>query len=157
MSVPITESVIEARMQPRSDDVQRCLHFALTTSPPGRVMMYQDHDGNSVHHFDIPTRHARLTLTADALVECVKPKPLPHRLGPGGWAQLDDAGAVGRVLGDAGPEHVRPHNACSSRVFAQEHRLERGNDPLVVLRRLMTAIYTRLRVQPAEHTRGLAH
>ena len=28
---PITESVMEARMQPRSDGLQRCLHFALST------------------------------------------------------------------------------------------------------------------------------
>ena len=61
---------MEARMQPRSDGYQRCLHFALTPSPSARVMMYQDHDGNTVHFFDIPARHARLTLTAEALVEC---------------------------------------------------------------------------------------
>ena len=58
---PITESVMEARMQPRSDGLQRCLRFALTTTPAARVMMYQDHDGNVVHHFDIPARHSRLT------------------------------------------------------------------------------------------------
>jgi transglutaminase-like putative cysteine protease len=64
---PITESVMEARMQPRSDGCPRCLHFTLTPSPSARVMMYQDHDGNTVHFFDIPVRHARLTLTAEAL------------------------------------------------------------------------------------------
>ena len=30
---PITESVMEARMQPRSDGAQRCLHFGLSTTP----------------------------------------------------------------------------------------------------------------------------
>jgi transglutaminase-like putative cysteine protease len=34
---PVTESVMEARMQPRSDGFQRCVHFALTTSPQARV------------------------------------------------------------------------------------------------------------------------
>ena len=38
---PITESVMEARMQPRSDGLQRCLHFALTAEPTARVMMYR--------------------------------------------------------------------------------------------------------------------
>jgi len=78
---PITESVMEARMQPRSDGYQRCLHFALTPSPSARVMMYQDHDGNTVHFFDIPARHARLTLTAEALVECT-PSPLSSDVVP---------------------------------------------------------------------------
>ena len=52
---------MEARMQPRSDGQQRCLHFGLSTTPASRVMIYQDHDGNIVHHFNIPGRHARLT------------------------------------------------------------------------------------------------
>ncbi len=51
---PISESVMEARMQPRSDGLQRCVQFGLTTTPSSRVMVYQDHDGNIVHHFAIP-------------------------------------------------------------------------------------------------------
>ena len=35
---------------------QRCVHFGLSTTPSSRVMMYQDHDGNIVHHFNIPGR-----------------------------------------------------------------------------------------------------
>ena len=92
---PITESVMEARMQPRSDGYQRCLHFALTPSPSARVMMYQDHDGNTVHFFDIPARHARLTLTAEALVECTPSPPLPDRLSPDVWDALDALADVG--------------------------------------------------------------
>ena len=57
----ISESLMEARMQPRSDGVQRCLHFGLSTQPASRVMMYQDHQGNVVHHFNIPSRHSDLT------------------------------------------------------------------------------------------------
>ena len=49
----ISESVMEVRMQPRSDGQQRCLHFALSTAPASRVMLYQDHDGNTVHHFNV--------------------------------------------------------------------------------------------------------
>ena len=94
-----------------------------------------------------PTRHARLTLTADALVECVKPRPLPHRLGPGGWAQLDELALSGEFW-----EMLAPSTFVGTtpllEVFAQEHRFERGNDPLVVLRRLMTAIYTHFEYSP---------
>ena len=62
---PIAESMMEARMQPRSDATQRCIRFGLSTTPASRVMMYQDHDGNIVHHFNIPGRHTRLVVTAD--------------------------------------------------------------------------------------------
>src|SRR5258706_10665284 len=95
---PITESVMEARMQPRSDGQQRCLHFALSTTPSSRVRMYQDSDGNIVHHFNIPGRHSRLTVTAEAFVECAPPPALPETLGPGdgvAWDRLDAATAGG--------------------------------------------------------------
>src|SRR6478752_482229 len=85
----ITESVMEVRMQPRSDAMQRCLHFSLTTTPPSRVMMYQDPDGNIVHHFDIPPRHSRMTVTAEALVEYEAPPPLPAALPADAWTELD--------------------------------------------------------------------
>ena len=59
-SAPISESMMEVRMQPRSDGRQRCLRFELTTQPRARVFAYQDSLGNVVHHFDIPSRHSRL-------------------------------------------------------------------------------------------------
>src|SRR5262245_28441505 len=100
---PISESVMEVRMQPRGDGLQRCLHFALTTNPASRVLMYQDHDGNIIHHFDIPARHGRLTMTAEAMVECEAPKPLPHRLGPGAWEELDALVATGEYWESTAP------------------------------------------------------
>src|SRR5262245_66448134 len=93
---PITESVMEARMQPRTDNLQRCLQFVLLTAPSSRVMTYRDHDNNVVHHFNIPGRHARLTVTAEALVECQGMRPLPHRLGPAAWTRLDAIATSGQ-------------------------------------------------------------
>ena len=94
---PITESVMETRMQPRTDNTQRCLQFTLHTSPSARVMEYRDHDHNVVHHFNIPGRHSRLTVTAEALVECLSTRSLPHRLGPAAWSRLDAMTVEGLV------------------------------------------------------------
>jgi len=44
-------------------------------------MMYDDRDGNTVHHFNIPGGHSRLTLTADALIEMRIAPALPDSLG----------------------------------------------------------------------------
>ena len=87
---PISESVMEARMQPRSDGLQRCVQFGLTTTPSSRVMVYQDHDGNIVHHFAIPARHSRLTVASEALVECLPAPLIRTTSGPGpgsGWGR----------------------------------------------------------------------
>jgi transglutaminase-like putative cysteine protease len=144
---PVTESVIEVRMQPRSDGTQRCLHFSLTTTPASRVMMYQDHDGNIVHHFNVPARHSRLTVTAEALVECEGPTPLPFRLGPRAWQALDaitDSGEMWDFLSPSAFARSSPRLDA----FVAEIGLERGDDPVVTLRRLMGEMYTRFEYSP---------
>jgi transglutaminase-like putative cysteine protease len=139
---PIEESVMEVRMQPRSDGHQRCLHFGLTTNPATRVMLYQDQDGNMVHHFNIPGRHSGLTVTAEAMVECEAVEPMPHRLGPRAWAEVDTLAASGEFWEWLAPSaFARPTPLLDK--LAGDIRVERGNDPLVTLRRVMGEMYTR--------------
>ena len=88
-SSPVWQSVMELRMQPRSENTQRCFTFQLSVSPDARVFSYQDHAGNFVHHFDVPAQHRQLTIIADALVDVETPAPLPESLGPGAWDELD--------------------------------------------------------------------
>src|SRR5262245_48543547 len=144
---PITESVMETRMQPRTDTLQRCLQFNLLTTPSARVMTYRDHDNNLVHHFNIPGRHSRLTVTAEALVECMTMRPLPHRLGPAAWTRLDAMAASGQWF-----EYLAPSTFVKDTpaliALREEIGLERGNDPLVVLRRLMGETYARFEYSP---------
>ena len=68
-SNPISESMMETRMHPRSDQNQRCLTFHLSVSPRCRVFSYRDHLANNVHHFDIPGMHGQLVIVAESLVE----------------------------------------------------------------------------------------
>ena len=144
---PITESVMEARMQPRTDTLQRCLQFTLLTAPSSRVMTYRDHDNNMVHHFNIPGRHSRLTVTAEALVESMTIRPLPHRLGPAAWSRLDVMAASGQWWEYLAPStFVKQADALES--LRTEIGLERGNDPLVMLRRLMGEMYARFEYSP---------
>jgi transglutaminase-like putative cysteine protease len=88
-SLPVWQSAMELRMQPRSENTQRCFSFQLSISPQARVFSYKDHLGNLVHHFDVPGHHQQLTIIADALVEVENPSPLPQSLGPGAWDELD--------------------------------------------------------------------
>lgn len=144
---PITESVMEARMQPRTDNIQRCLQFTLHTSPSSRVMEYRDHDHNVVHHFNIPGRHSRLTVTAEALVECLAARPLPHRLGPAAWSRLDAIASSGQWWEYLAPSRFAQQTEALD-ALRIEIGLERGNDPLVTLRRLMGEVYARLEYSP---------
>jgi transglutaminase-like putative cysteine protease len=143
----ISESVMEARMQPRSDGQQRCLHFALSTTPASRVMLYQDHDGNTVHHFNVPGRHSNLTLTADALVDCTPPAEVPDRLDAGAWDRVDTHAASGEFWElIAQSQFVKKTDALFE--FARSIDLTRGDDPLSTLRYLMAQMYEQFEYSP---------
>jgi transglutaminase-like putative cysteine protease len=144
---PITESVMDARMQPRTDNLQRCLQFVLLTAPSSKVMTYRDHDNNVVHHFNIPGRHSRLTVTAEALVECTARPPLPHRLGPAAWSRLDTMTSSGQWWEYLAPSAFVKQTPALEALRA-EIGIERGNDPLVALRRLMGEMYARFEYSP---------
>jgi transglutaminase-like putative cysteine protease len=144
---PITESVMDARMQPRSDLYQRCLHFALSTVPMSRVMVYQDSEGNVVHHFDIPGRHARLALTAQALVECSTPPEVPMDLPEDTWAKLDAVAQSGECWDLLAPSRFAETTPALFEL-ARTIGLARGADPLSTLRGLMTEMYARFEYSP---------
>ena len=88
-SSPITESIMETRMHPRSDASQHCLNFSLSVSPRCRVFSYRDYQGNNVQHFDIPGEHNQLVIVAESVVEIQPPPEIPHFLSPGAWSELD--------------------------------------------------------------------
>ncbi len=144
---PISESVMEARMQPCTDALQRCIRFGLSTTPPSRVKMYQDHDGNIVHHFNIPGRHSRLTVTAEAFVECRTPDPLPTNLGVDAWVRVDTATPSGRFWDELNASPFA-HRTPQLDRFAEEIGLARGDDPLCTVKRIMSDVHTRFEYSP---------
>jgi transglutaminase-like putative cysteine protease len=144
---PISESVMEARMQPRTDATQRCIRFGLSTTPPSRVKMYQDRDGNIVHHFNIPGRHSRLTLTAEAFVECRPPDPLPPNLGADAWVRLDEATSSGQFWDELNPSPFA-HRTGLLDDLADEIGLRRDDDLLGTVARLMSDVHTRFEYSP---------
>src|SRR6202012_3666566 len=87
---PVSESLMETRMHPRSDANQRCYNFSLSVSPRCRVFSYRDHLGNNVHHFDIPGQHKELVIIGRTLVEVQTLDEVPMELAASAWQELDD-------------------------------------------------------------------
>jgi transglutaminase-like putative cysteine protease len=144
---PISESVMEARVQPRSEGRQRCLQFALSTTPSSRVRMYQDHDGNVVHHFNIPGRISRLSVVVEAVVESTPGPARPDALAAGAWEQLDSVAAGNTCWEWLNPSpFARQIPALDA--FAAELALERGGDPLSTLVRLNEDLFSKLTYSP---------
>ncbi len=64
-----SESFMEARLTPVSDDRQRLLTRKLLTTPPCNVHTYTDYFGNTVETFSIVQRHRQLVLETREEVE----------------------------------------------------------------------------------------
>jgi transglutaminase-like putative cysteine protease len=144
-SRPVSQSVMEVRMHPRSEGSQRCFTFQLSVSPRARIFSFRDHVGNMVHHFDIPGNHKQLTIIADSLVDVEAPLPLPDLLDPGAWEELDNMIAHDDYWDMLMPsEFARPSPELDE--LAREFGVQRrdGRDPLELMRYLNSSLYRSL-------------
>jgi transglutaminase-like putative cysteine protease len=137
---PVSESVMEARMHPRSEGNQRCLTFHLAVSPRCRVFAYRDHVGNNVHHFDIPGQHSYLVIVAESLLD-VQPAPeVPSSLPPDAWAEADAMVQMGDFWENLLPsEFAEPTPLLLD--LANKLEVCRRDDPLSLLRELNQRLY----------------
>ncbi|MDP9040263.1 MAG: transglutaminase family protein [Acidobacteriota bacterium] len=136
----VSESMMETRMHPRSDQNQRCLTFHLSVSPRCRVFSYRDHLANQVHHFDIPGPHGQLVIVAESLVEVQPSFQIPAFLAPDAWAELDSMILGGDYWEMLFPsEYAAPTPALDA--LAAEFDVQRRDDPLMLLHELNEKMY----------------
>jgi transglutaminase-like putative cysteine protease len=146
-SNPVSESMMETRMHPRSDQNQRCLTFHLSVSPRCRVFSYRDHLANQVHHFDIPGQHGQLVIVAESLVEVQPSTPIPSFLAPDAWDELDamiEQGDYWEMLLPSEFAVATP----SLDALAEELDMCRRDDPLMVLHQLNEQMYKHFEYVP---------
>jgi transglutaminase-like putative cysteine protease len=135
----VRESVMEVRMQPRTDARQRCLSFSLDVSPRANVMVYRDFFGNAVHHFDIPGQHELIEVATQAIVE-VLPPLMASASEAGNWEELDSRVAAGDYWEMLLPsQYARPTELLEKLGAALD--LKRRGNPLELLRKLNEELY----------------
>jgi transglutaminase-like putative cysteine protease len=146
-SSPVSESLMEVRMHPRSDSNQRCLTFSLSVSPRCRVFSYRDHLGNNVHHFDIPGQHNQLVVIAESLVEQQPLAEIPSFLAPDAWQELDAMVSEGDYWEMLLPsEFAKPTPALEA--LMKELDIRRRDDPMMLLRELNNKLYDAFSYSP---------
>ena len=135
----IRESVMEVRMQPRSEAQQRCLSFQLEVDPPAHIMLYRDFLGNMVHHFDIAGSHSQVSVNAQALVD-LQTLPVPSPSEAGSWDDLENL-----IVAEDHWEMLLPSQFTNPTSLldelARELHLERRGNPLEVLLEINQGIY----------------
>src|SRR5229473_5653369 len=135
----VRESVMEVRMQPRTDARQRCLSFSLDVSPRANTMVYRDFFGNAVHHFDIPGQHELIEVAAQAIVE-VLPPLVARASEAGDWEELDERVAQGDYWEMLLPsQYARPTELLEQ--LRERLDLRRRGNPLELLQELNTQMY----------------
>jgi transglutaminase-like putative cysteine protease len=144
---PVSESVMELRMQPLTDRRQRNLRFDITTNPRARIFAYRDHLGNAVHYFDIPGHHLRLDLTAEAAVDVSPGEPLPDRLDDDAWAAVDALDSSGEFVNWLAPSRFA-RDTPALLDFARALGIARDRDPLTLLRDVTRLLYDELAYEP---------
>ena len=137
---PVSESLMELRMHPRTEGRQRCLSFDLAVDPRAQIFTYRDYLGNSIHHFDVPRRHLQLRIVTESLLEVQDQPPLPPRLEPSAWAELDQLAADGDYGEMLMPsQFALPTDALLG--LARDLAIERRAEPLSLLRELNSAMH----------------
>lgn len=144
---PVSESVMELRMQPLTDRRQRNLRFDITTNPRARIFAYRDHLGNAVHYFDIPGHHLRLDLTAEAAVDISPGEPLPDRLPDGAWEAVDALDSSGEFVNWLAPSRFAKETPALLD-FSSSLGIGRDRDPLTLLHDLTRRLYDELAYEP---------
>jgi transglutaminase-like putative cysteine protease len=134
---PVRESVMEVRMQPRTDARQRCMTFSLGVLPQATIMVYRDFFGNVVHHFDIPGRTKLIEIDAQAIVDVM---PTPEISQAATWEELDTQVGKGDYWEMLLPSHfAKPTDLLQK--LASELRVERRGTPYALLVELNAALY----------------
>ena len=148
---PVSESIMELRMQPRSEGKQRCLSYFVKVNPRSRVLQYRDHLGNYVHHFSVAPRHAELLITTEAAVETFPPDTLPAALPVSAWEELDAL-----LRREDYWEFLLPSDytepTAQLATLAQELNSHRREDPLSIVYELNQAIFKAFEYVP-KHTK----
>lgn len=148
---PISESIMETRMHPRSDRHQHCLSFSLSVSPRCRVFSYRDYLGNNVHHFDIPGEHHQLMIVAESVVEQQPATEVPPSLGADGWDELDKMIGRGDYWEMLLPSTFATFSPAVTELAAKLD-CRRRDDPLTVVSELNSRLFEYFDYVP-RHTR----
>jgi len=139
-STPVRESVMELRMQPRSEGPQMLRSFQIATNPRAQLYAYTDHLGNAVYHFNVLRDHEELRIEAQAVVEIANLPAIPDHADTLEWGRYN-----GYNLSDDQFDLMEPstfaHITPALQSFMAAHDLVKPKeDPLTALKTLSSTI-----------------
>jgi transglutaminase-like putative cysteine protease len=140
-SQPVHESVMELRMQPRSEAAQSLRNFQIVTNPRAQLYAYTDYLGNAVYHFNVLRAHEELRIDVQAVVEIAPRAAPPEAADPLEWQRYNGYNLTDEHFDLIEPSRfARPSRRLAE--FAAAHDLSKPEgDPLTALRKLNKTIF----------------
>jgi transglutaminase-like putative cysteine protease len=147
-NTPVRESVMELRMQPRSEGPQTLRSFQIATSPRAQLYAYTDHLGNAVYHFNLLREHEELRIEAQAVVELGQMPQYPDKLDALEWGRYNNFNLTDDHFDMLGPSkfaRLSPELLTFMKIADLEKPV---GDPLTATKTLTRAIYDSFEYQP---------
>ena len=139
--VPVRESVMELRMQPRSEGPQALRSFQIATNPRAQLYAYSDYLGNAVYHFNVLRQHGELRIEMQAVIEMAEMRALPERVDDLEWSRYNNLNLSAEQL-DLIEASKFAHMSPALRAFMDAQGLSKPEgDTLTALRHLNKTIH----------------
>jgi transglutaminase-like putative cysteine protease len=140
-SSPVRESVMELRMQPRSEGPQTLRSFQISTNPRTQLYAYTDHLGNAVYHFNVLREHEELRIEAQAVVEMALASAWPEKADPLEWQRFNNFNLTDEHFDLLEPSKFAKPSPELKLFMAQTGLHAPQGDPLSALKQLSQTIY----------------
>ncbi len=137
----VHESVMELRMQPRSEGAQSLRNFQIVTSPRAQLYAYTDYLGNAVYHFNVLRAHEELRIDVQAVVEATARPKSPDAIDPLEWERYNAYNLSDEHFDLLEPSKFATPSRALSAFSEANDLLSPNGDPLTALRRLSKAIH----------------
>lgn len=147
-SAAVRESVMELRMQPRSEGPQMLRSFQLTTSPRAQLYAYTDHFGNAVYHFNVLRAHEELRIEATAVVEIYHSPPLPAAADALEWDRYNSYNLTADHFDLLEPSRFAVFSPALRQFMAEVGLEKPTGDPLSALRHLNHLLFVSFEYEP---------
>ncbi|HXJ03359.1 MAG TPA: transglutaminase family protein [Micropepsaceae bacterium] len=140
-SVPVRESVMELKMQPRSEGNQALRNFQISTNPRAQLYAYTDHLGNAVYHFNVLREHSELRIDAQSVIEVTQAPTLPAVADSLEWQRYNSLNLTAEHYGLLGPSEFARSSPELQRFAAANGLKEPQGDTLSALKKLNNVIF----------------
>jgi transglutaminase-like putative cysteine protease len=138
---PVRESVMELRMQPRSEGPQALRSFQIATSPRAQLYAYTDHLGNAVYHFNVLRQHCELRIETQSVVEIAPAREMPPAADSLEWDRYNPFNLSAEQFDLLEPSKFAHMSQALSAFMAARGLTRPEGDALSALRHLNTAIH----------------